>query len=142
MGTSSTIDWPHLVFSVGAGLGVLLIGIGILMLCSAGANFLRRINGTLDEVDKQIVALSAPVAETLTHIDGIADTADTTIARLGAVVGSLESVADGISKTSELANRAVAPGIVNLGASLTGVTAAIRRFVTGKHSSEHPEGDV
>jgi ABC-type transporter Mla subunit MlaD len=140
--TSSTIDWPHLVLDVGAGLGVLLIGIGILIVCSATANFLRRINGTLDEVDKQIAALSAPVAETLSHIDGIADTADTTIARLGAVVGSLESVADGVSKTSELANRAVAPAIVNLGATLTGITAAIRRVVTGKHTPDGTEGEV
>jgi predicted PurR-regulated permease PerM len=127
----SEIDWPHLVFSVGAGLGVLLIGIGVLVFCSGISNFLRRLNGTLDEVDRQIAALSAPVAETLAHVGGIADTADATVARLSGVVGSLETVASNVVKTSDLANRAVAPAIVNVGATLTGITAGIRRLVTG-----------
>jgi hypothetical protein len=126
----SEIDWPHLIFSVGAGLGVLLIGIGVLVVCSGIANFLRRLNGTLDEVDRQIAALSAPVAETLSHVGGIADTADATVARLSGVVGSLETVAGTVVKTSDLANRAVAPAIVNIGATLTGITAGIRGLVT------------
>jgi predicted PurR-regulated permease PerM len=130
----SEIDWPHLVFSVGAGLGVLLIGIGVLVFCSGISNFLRRLNGTLDEVDRQIAALSAPVAETLAHVGGIADTADATVARLSGVVGSLETVASNVVKTSDLANRAVAPAIVNVGATLTGITAGIRRLVTGGRS--------
>jgi uncharacterized protein YoxC len=132
----SEIDWPHLIFSIGAGLGVFLIGIGILVLCSACATLLRRLNGTLDEVDRQIAALSAPVAETLSHVGGIADTADATVARLSGVVGSLESVASSVVKTSDLANRAVAPAIVNVGATLTGVTAGIRRLVTGGKGEE------
>ena len=132
--TPGNIDWPHLAFSVGAGLGVLLIGIGILVACSALASFFHRINRTLDEVDRQIAALSAPVAETLGHVGGIADTADSAVARLSAVVGSLENVAGGVAKTSDLANRAVAPAIVNVGATLTGVTAAVRRLVAGRSS--------
>jgi hypothetical protein len=131
---TSEIDWPHLVFSVGAGLGVLLIGIGVLVFCSGVANFLRRLNGTLDEVDRQIGALSAPVAETLAHVEGIADTADATVARLSGVVGSLESVASNVVKTSDLANRAVAPAIVNVGATLAGITAGIRNLAAGKRA--------
>jgi uncharacterized protein YoxC len=124
-------DWPHLVFSVAAGLGVLLIGIGVLVLCSAIAGTLRRLNTTLDEVDRQVAALGAPVAETLGHVGGIADTADLTIARLGAVVGTLETVASGVVKTTGLANDAVSPAIVNVGATLTGLTAGLRSFVNG-----------
>jgi uncharacterized protein YoxC len=131
---TSEIDWPHLIFSVGAGLGVLLIGIGVLVFCSGVANLLRRLNGTLDEVDKQIAALSAPVAETLSHVGGIADTADATVARLSGVVGSLETVAAQVVKTSDLANRAVAPAIVNVGATVTGLTAGLRRLVTGREN--------
>lgn len=137
---TSEIDWPHMVFSVGAGLGVLLIGIGVLVFCSGISNFLRRLNGTLDEVDKQIAALSAPVAETLAHVGGIADTADATVARLSGVVGSLESVATNVVKTSDLANRAVAPAIVNVGATLTGITAGIRRFVVGRRGHNGDAG--
>ncbi len=135
MGTTD-IDWPHLVFSVGAGAGVLLIGIGILVLCSGIAGVLRRLNGTLDEIDKQIGALGAPVADTLSHVGGIADTADATVARLGEVVGSLEVVAAQVVKTSDLAGRAVAPAIVNVGATLTGISAGVRRLVSGRRSDD------
>jgi hypothetical protein len=128
-------DWPHLIFSVLAGAGVLLIGIGTLYIGTAISGFLGRMNTTLDEVDRQIANLSAPVAETLSHVGGIADTADVTIARLGAVVGTLETVAAGVAKTSHLANDAVAPAIVNVGATLTGITAGLRRFVNGKKDS-------
>ena len=133
--TAST-DWSHLIFSVGAGLGVLLIGIGILVVCSAIAGTLKRLNTTLDEVDRQVAALSAPVAETLAHVGGIADTADATIARLSAVVGSLETVASGVVKTSGLANDAVSPAIINVGVTLTGLTAGLRSFVNGKNRRE------
>ncbi len=134
-------DWPHLIFSVGAGLGVLLIGIGILVVCSAFANVLKRLNGTLDVVDKQIADLSAPVAETLSHVGGIADTADATVARLSGVVGALESVAANVVKTSDLANRAVAPAIVNVGATLTGITAGVRGLFSGGKRHERPLDD-
>jgi hypothetical protein len=137
---TSEIDWPHLVFSVGAGLGVLLIGIGILVVCSAIANVLRRLNGTLDEIDKQIGALGAPVAETLSHVGGIADTADSTVARLGEVVGSLEVVAAQVVKTSDLAGRAVSPALINVGATLTGISAGVRRLVTGRRSNDGLNG--
>ncbi len=125
-------DLYHAFFSVAAGLGVLLIGIGVLVVCSAIAGTLGRVNTTLDEVDRQVAALSAPVAATLGHVDGIADTADSTIARLGAVVGTLETLAGGVVKTSALAGDAVNPAIINVGATLTGLSAGIRRFVNGK----------
>lgn len=135
-------DWPHLFFSVGAGLGVLLIGIGILVVCSAIAGTLKRVNVTLDEVDRQVAALGAPVAETLSHVGGIADTADATIARLGAVVGTLETVASGVVKTSGLANEAVSPAIINVGVTLTGLTAGLRSFVNGKGERADRNGHV
>jgi ABC-type transporter Mla subunit MlaD len=135
--TSSGPDWPliaQIALDVGVGIGILLIGLGILLACSALAGLFHRINKTLDEVDRQISALSAPVAETLGHVGGIADTTDAAVARLTAVVGSLESVASGVAKTSDLVQRAVSPAIVNVGSTLTGVTAAVRRLVTGGHN--------
>jgi hypothetical protein len=139
---TSGVDWPHWVFSIGAGLGVLFIGIGILVVCSAIANVLRRLNGTLDEVDKQIAALGAPVADTLGHVGGIADTADATVARLGELVGSLEIVAAQVVKTTDLAGKAVAPAIVNVGSTLTGVTAGLRRLLIGRRPPAPPEDTV
>lgn len=134
---TADVDWPHLIFSVGAGIGVLLIGIGILIVCRALSASLRRIDRTLDEVDRQLAALSAPVVETLAHVGGIADTADATVARVSAIVGTLESVASVVVKTSTLVQTAIAPAIVNVGATATGFTAGLRRFFEGKRDSNH-----
>jgi hypothetical protein len=72
------------------------------------------------------------VVETLAHVGGIADTADTTVARLGVVVGTLETVAEKVGGTAKLTSDAIAPAIVNFGAAITGVTAGLRRLVSGK----------
>ncbi len=134
---TSDVNTPYWIFSIGAGVGVLLIGIGIFVVCSAVAGTFRRLNVTLDEVDRQIAALGAPVAETLGHVGGIADTADLTVARLGAVVGALESVAGAAGKVTSLAGQALTPAIVNVGAALAGVTAGLRRLVNGKRGESH-----
>ena len=127
---SSGVDGA-LILDILAGIGILLIGLGVFVLCSALARTLARVNGTLDEVDRQIAAVSAPVVETLAHVGGIADTADATVARLGAVVGTLETVAGGVGRVSQLATDAVTPAVVNVGATLTGITTALRRLVSG-----------
>jgi uncharacterized protein YoxC len=133
---SSGIDGA-LIRDVLIGVGVLLAGIGIFVVCSALAKVIGRLNGTLDELDRQIGALSVPVVETLSHVGGIADTADATVARLGTVVGALENVAGATSRTAQLASDAVAPALVNVGATLTGISAGLRRLVTGR-AREHP----
>jgi hypothetical protein len=131
---STGFDWA-IIIDVGVGVGVFLMGIGIFMVCSALAKVFTRLNGTLDEVDRQISALSVPVVATLGHVNGIADTADETVARLGAVVGTLESVAGGVGNTAKLATDSVTPALVNLGATLSGVTAGLRRLVTGRRGA-------
>jgi hypothetical protein len=93
---TQSIEW----WSIGVGIMALLFGIGVLVLCLAGAGLLTRIGKTLDEVDRQIPALSTPIAATLAHVGGIADTADTTIARLGVAIGQLEYVAAAATRTS------------------------------------------
>ncbi len=57
---SSGFNWA-IVLDIGVGVGVLLIGIGIFIVCSSLAEVFARLNGTLDEVDRQIGALSVPV---------------------------------------------------------------------------------
>jgi hypothetical protein len=56
-----------------------------------------------------------------------------TLARLGGVVGQLETVAGAVVKTSSVAQDALTPSIVNLGSTLTGVTAGLRRLARGKN---------
>jgi hypothetical protein len=94
--TFSTAD----SWSIGVGIGVFLIGLGIFVMCLRTAGLITRLGKTLDEIDRQIPALSTPIATTLTHVGGIADTADATIARLGVAVGQLENVAAGATKTA------------------------------------------
>ncbi len=105
--TSST-DWWSITWSVGIGLGSILIGLGVLILCVRAGGLLTRIGRTLDEVDRQIPVLSAPIATTLMHVGGIADTADSTLARLGVAVGQLENVASGASRTASTLGSIVA----------------------------------
>ncbi len=131
---SSGIDGA-LIRDVLVGVGVLIVGISAFIVSLALARTLTRLGGTLDAIDTQIAALSKPVADTLKHVGGIADTADETVARLGAVVGTLEEMAGGVGGTAKLASHAVAPAIVNVGAALTGVTAGIRRLVSGRPGS-------
>ena len=137
---TSGFQWA-IVLDIGVGVGVLLIGIGIFIVCSALAKVFTRLNGTLDEVDRQISAISVPVIATLGHVGGIADTADATVARLGAVVGTLEGVAGTVGNTAKLATEAVTPGLVNVGATLSGITAGLRRLVTGRRATP-PDGEV
>ena len=123
------------VMYVGVGVGVLLLGIGVLYAMIALAKTPARVNVTLDEVDRQISPLSKPVGETLDHVGGIADTADQTLARLSGVVKSLEDVAGSVSQTANLTKEALQPAIVNVGATITGVSAGLRRLVTGRSSA-------
>jgi uncharacterized protein YoxC len=125
-----------LVLDVLAGVGVLLVGLGVLIGMLALAKTLRRVNVTLDGLDRQLENLGEPVVKTLGHVDGIADTADVTLARLGGVVKSLENVAGSISETAALTKSALSPAIVNVGAAITGVSSGLRRLVTGKTSTD------
>jgi ABC-type transporter Mla subunit MlaD len=92
---------------------------------------LRRLNKTLDGIDEQVAALGKPVSETLAHVGGIADTADQTLARLTGVVNALEQVAGSTAQTAKLTQEALSPAIVNVGATLGGVSAGLRRLIRG-----------
>ena len=128
----TTADW----MDIGIGVGVLLVGIGALIGGIALARTLGRINVTLDVVDEQMQSLGKPIGETLDHVGGIADTADQTLARLRGVVEAVEGVADSVSDTAELAKGALAPAIENVGATIAGISAGLRRIVTGRGDHE------
>jgi uncharacterized protein YoxC len=128
-------DWGVLAMDLAFGVGVLLAGAAAMVIALAISRTLARVDMTLDEVDRQIGALGTPVGETLTHVEGIAGTAEETLARLGKAVAQLEGAAGTVSSTTTLTKDAIAPAIVNLGATLTGLSAGLRRLVTGKDSS-------
>ncbi|HXP92581.1 MAG TPA: hypothetical protein VN905_03865 [Candidatus Binatia bacterium] len=132
-------DW-RIVLDAGVGLGVFLIGLGALIVCSALSRTLGRLDQTLDEVDRQLAAVSAPVTRTLAHVDGIANTADVAVSRLQGIVAQLETIAGGAGKLSNLAVEAVSPAIVNIGATLAGISVGIRRLVTRQPSSNGDAG--
>ncbi|MGA8327543.1 MAG: hypothetical protein WB757_15820 [Candidatus Cybelea sp.] len=73
---------------------------------------------TLDGVDEQLNNIGPPVTSTLAHVDQ--------------VTKSLEDTAGTLSRTADLSRSAITPAIVNVGATLSGVTTGLRRLVTGK----------
>ena len=95
-----------------------MVGIGVLVGMLALAKTLARLRMTLDGVDRQLENIGTPVTSTLTHVDE--------------VTKSLGDAADALSRTADLTRSAVVPAIVNVGATLGGVTAGLRRLVTGK----------
>jgi uncharacterized protein YoxC len=134
----TTADYGSLFRDLLVGVGAFLLGLGVFVAMLALAKTLRRLNVTLDGVDRQLENLGGPVAKTLNHVDGIASTADQTLARLGSVVGSLEDVASEVAETATLTKNALTPAIVNVGATVSGVSAGLRRLVTGKKSTDQP----
>ena len=115
----SSTEYGSLILDVCAGVGALLIGVGVLIGMLALAKTLRRLQVTLDEVDRQLQGIGTPVQSTLSHVDG--------------VTKSLEDTVGTLSRTADLAKSAVVPAIVNVGATIGGVTAGLRRLLTGKH---------
>jgi len=104
-----------------------LAGLGILILCMRAGTLLLRVGRTLDEVDRQIPVISAPIATTLTHVGGIADTADATLARLGVAVGQLEGVAAGASRTAS-----------TVGAMVTSAASSMRKPKADHFPTDRP----
>ena len=117
------------------GLGVLLIGVGFLYAAIQLGGVLTRVGATLDEVDRQLAALGAPIAETLDRVSGIATTAERTLDRAGSAVGQLERVASLLSRGTSLVGSALEPAVVNVGSTLTGIAAGLRRLVRGDAKS-------
>jgi uncharacterized protein YoxC len=114
----NSTEWGPLVLDVLAGVGALLVGIGALVAALALAKTLARLRTTLDGVDRQLENVGTPVTSTLSHVDQ--------------VTRSLEDTATTLARTADLAKSAVAPAIVNVGATLGGITAGLRRLLTGK----------
>jgi ABC-type transporter Mla subunit MlaD len=132
------LEWAVVFREVAVGLGVFLIGLGILLICLRFGRLLTRLGGTLDEVDRQIAALGAPVAETLDHVNGIANTADSALARVGGAVGQLENVAASAAKGANFVGTALSPAVTNVGSTLTGLTSRLRELVRRDGRSSGP----
>lgn len=114
----SSTEYGSLTLDVLVGVGALLVGIGVLIGMLALAKTLTRLRTTLDGVDRQLENIGTPVTSTLAHVDQ--------------VTKSLEDTAGALSRTADLTRSAVVPAVVNVGATLAGITAGLRRLVTGK----------
>jgi len=122
----SSTEWGTVVLDVLGGIAALLVGTGVLVACLALAKTLGRLRVTLDEVDRQLAGIGAPVTSTLSRVDELTK--------------SLEQTAGSVSRTVDLTRSAVVPCIVNVGAAIAGVTAGLRRLVTGKDSNDRGVG--
>jgi uncharacterized protein YoxC len=115
----SSTEWGPLILEVFAGVGALLVGIGALVAALALAKTLARLRTTLDGVDQQMENIGTPVTSTLSNVDG--------------VTKSLEATASTVSRTVDLTRSAFVPAIINVGATLNGITTGLRRLVPGKN---------
>ena len=122
----SSSEWGTVILDVLGGVAALLVGTGFFIASIALAKTLVRVRATLDEVDRQLAGIGAPVTSTLTRVDELTK--------------SLEETAGSVSRTVDLTRSAVVPGIVNVGAAIAGVTAGLRRLVTGKDSKDRGVG--
>jgi ABC-type transporter Mla subunit MlaD len=125
-------DWAVVFRECAVGIGVLLIGVGFLYASIQLGRMFNRLNATLDEVDKQLATLGVPLAKTLDRVSGIATTADQTLDRAKDAVGQLERVASVMAKGTGLIGSALEPVVVNLGSTVAGITAGLRRLVRGE----------
>lgn len=114
-------QYGGIILDVLVGVGALLVGIGVLVAGLALARTLARLRTTLDGVDQQLENVGTPVTSTLAHVDG--------------VTKSLGDAADSLSRTADLTRSAMVPAIINVGATASGITAGLRRLVTGKDSA-------
>ncbi|MBV9233184.1 MAG: hypothetical protein JO030_04015 [Candidatus Eremiobacteraeota bacterium] len=112
-------QYGGLILDVLAGIGALLVGLGVFLGGLALAKTLSRLRETLDGVDRQLESVGTPARGALGHVEG--------------VTKSLEHTAGTISRTVDLTRSAIVPSIVDVGATLSGVTAGLRRLVTGKN---------
>jgi hypothetical protein len=114
----SSTEYGSLILDVLVGVGVLLIGVGIFIAGLALARALARLAVTLDALDHQLENVGAPATSTLGHVNDVAK--------------SLGDTAASVSQTVDLTKSALLPAIVNFGAAVGGLSAGLRRFVTGK----------
>jgi len=125
-------QWAVVFEQVGFGVAALLAGIGILYLCLRAGATLNRLNVTLDQVDRRMAELGKPVADALDSVAGIAKTADETVGRAGKLVAWLERMAGTVDQGVTLVGSALSPAVVNVGATLSGISAGLRRLVRGE----------
>jgi hypothetical protein len=114
----SSTEWGPLSLDLLAGAGALLVGIGVLVASLAFAKTLARARTTLDGLDRQLENIGTPMTSAVSHVDE--------------VTKSLQATAGTLSQTADLTKSAVTPAIINVGATLDGVTTCLRRLVTGK----------
>ena len=83
---------------------------------SAGNSFSNAKRGSAS--NSQCENVGTPVSNTLAHVDE--------------VTRSIEETVGTLSRTADLTKSAVTPAIINIGAAIGGISAGLRRLVTGK----------
>jgi uncharacterized protein YoxC len=118
----SGTEYGVLILDVLGGVGALLIGIGVLIGSLAIARELTHFRATLKQMVDEIDQIREPVTNTLAQVDKL--------------VKSAQGTVDSVSQTADLTKTAVTPAIVNVGATVSGLSAGLRRLVSGKDRND------
>ena len=101
---------------------------GIAYACIRLGLTLRRLETTLDGVDRQLAGAQEPLQKTLTHVSGVAESIEDIVAKLDKVANAATAAAGAVAKTADAAQAAVTPTLANLVSVVAGVSQGAKTF--------------
>lgn len=110
------------------GIASLAAAGGIAFACIRIGLTLKRLETTLDVVDRQLAGAEEPLTKTLAHVSGVAESIDDIVAKLDHVADAASAAAGAVAKTADAAQAAVTPTIANLVSVVTGVSEGAKTF--------------
>jgi len=133
----STQDFMWLAF----GIAALVVAIGLGFLFVRIARFIDQREQTMNQVEKLLDGLQAPVTQTLDHVSGVAGNLDAMVARVDRLTQTLEKGATGIAKAADKAQSAVSPTVASVVGIVAGISQGAQQFFrtrrgNGSHDSD------
>lgn len=110
------------------GIASLAAAGGIAFACIRFGLTLRRLEKTLDGVDRQLADAEQPLTKTLVHVSGAAESIEDIVAKLDQVANAASAAAGAVAKTADAAQAAVTPTIANLVSVVAGVSEGAKKF--------------
>lgn len=101
---------------------------GIAFACVRLGLILRRLETTLDGVDRQLAGAEQPLQKTLTHVSGVAESIEDIVGKIDRVADAATAAAGAVAKSADAAQAAVTPVIASLVSVVAGVSQGAKTF--------------
>jgi len=113
---------------IAIGVASLAAAGGIAFACVRIGLTLRRLETTLDGVDRQLADAEQPLTKTLAHMSGVAASIEDLVAKVDKVANAAAVAAVAVAKTADAAQAAVTPTLANLVSVVAGVSQGAKTF--------------